>query len=236
MVEDEFRGRVALVTGSAGQGIGRATAARLCAGGAHTVVTDVHPGRCGAGHRGARGGRTIGRSRHRQSARRERPFVDRQHGERSRRGAGSDPDPGPQRGLQRHGFDLQLPARGLDAGHGHQPERTVVPDQGRDVADEGRRWWCHRQRVERRARRRRQRRRRALRRQQGGAERSRPVMRARGWSPRHPLQHRDDGFRARHTLQRGAASRHGRDGGHRKSPGRAAPRRRHRRGRCLLGQ
>jgi NAD(P)-dependent dehydrogenase (short-subunit alcohol dehydrogenase family) len=45
MVEDEFRGRVALVTGSAGQGIGRATAARLCAGGAHTVVTDVHAGR-----------------------------------------------------------------------------------------------------------------------------------------------------------------------------------------------
>ena len=45
MVEDEFRGRVALVTGSAGQGIGRATAARLCAAGAHTVVTDVHPGR-----------------------------------------------------------------------------------------------------------------------------------------------------------------------------------------------
>jgi NAD(P)-dependent dehydrogenase (short-subunit alcohol dehydrogenase family) len=45
MTEDEFRGRVALVTGSAGQGIGRATAARLCAGGAHTVVSDVHPGR-----------------------------------------------------------------------------------------------------------------------------------------------------------------------------------------------
>ena len=43
--EDEFRGQVALVTGSAGQGIGRATAARLCAGGAHTVVTDVHAGR-----------------------------------------------------------------------------------------------------------------------------------------------------------------------------------------------
>ena len=45
MAEDEFRGRVALVTGSAGQGIGRATAARLCAGGAHTVVADVHLGR-----------------------------------------------------------------------------------------------------------------------------------------------------------------------------------------------
>ena len=42
MAEDEFRGRVALVTGAAGQGIGRATAARLCAGGAHTVVTDIH--------------------------------------------------------------------------------------------------------------------------------------------------------------------------------------------------
>lgn len=45
MVENEFRGRVALVTGAAGQGIGRATAARLSAGGADTVVTDVHPGR-----------------------------------------------------------------------------------------------------------------------------------------------------------------------------------------------
>ena len=45
MVTDEFRGRVALVTGAAGDGIGRATAARLCAGGAHTVVTDIHAGR-----------------------------------------------------------------------------------------------------------------------------------------------------------------------------------------------
>jgi NAD(P)-dependent dehydrogenase (short-subunit alcohol dehydrogenase family) len=45
MVEDEFRGRVALVTGAAGQGIGRAIASRLSAGGADTVVTDVHPGR-----------------------------------------------------------------------------------------------------------------------------------------------------------------------------------------------
>ncbi len=36
---DEFKGRVALVTGAAGQGIGRAVAARLIAGGANTVVT-----------------------------------------------------------------------------------------------------------------------------------------------------------------------------------------------------
>jgi NAD(P)-dependent dehydrogenase (short-subunit alcohol dehydrogenase family) len=42
---DEFAGRVALVTGAAGQGIGRAVAARLVAGGAHVVVTDVHSGR-----------------------------------------------------------------------------------------------------------------------------------------------------------------------------------------------
>jgi 3-oxoacyl-[acyl-carrier protein] reductase len=41
----EFRGRVALVTGAAGQGIGRAVAERLIAGGANTVVTDVHEGR-----------------------------------------------------------------------------------------------------------------------------------------------------------------------------------------------
>jgi NAD(P)-dependent dehydrogenase (short-subunit alcohol dehydrogenase family) len=45
MAEEEFRGRVALVTGAAGQGIGRATAVRLIAGGADTVVTDVHAGR-----------------------------------------------------------------------------------------------------------------------------------------------------------------------------------------------
>lgn len=38
----EFGGRVALITGSAGQGIGRAIAARLVAGGANTVVTDVN--------------------------------------------------------------------------------------------------------------------------------------------------------------------------------------------------
>ncbi len=41
----EFRGRTALVTGAAGQGIGRAVAARLVAGGAHVVVTDVHQAR-----------------------------------------------------------------------------------------------------------------------------------------------------------------------------------------------
>ena len=43
MREPEFGGRVALVTGAAGEGIGRAVAARLSAGGAHTVVTDAHP-------------------------------------------------------------------------------------------------------------------------------------------------------------------------------------------------
>jgi NAD(P)-dependent dehydrogenase (short-subunit alcohol dehydrogenase family) len=41
----EFQDRVALVTGAAGQGIGRAVAERLVAGGAHTVVSDVHPRR-----------------------------------------------------------------------------------------------------------------------------------------------------------------------------------------------
>ncbi|MDT3441907.1 MULTISPECIES: SDR family NAD(P)-dependent oxidoreductase [unclassified Pseudofrankia] len=41
----EFGHRVALVTGAAGQGIGRAVAARLVSGGAHTVVADVHPAR-----------------------------------------------------------------------------------------------------------------------------------------------------------------------------------------------
>jgi len=40
-----FAGRVALVTGAAGSGIGRATAARLAAEGAAVVVTDVHPAR-----------------------------------------------------------------------------------------------------------------------------------------------------------------------------------------------
>lgn len=38
----EFAGRVALVTGAAGAGIGQATARRLAAGGARVVVTDVH--------------------------------------------------------------------------------------------------------------------------------------------------------------------------------------------------
>jgi NAD(P)-dependent dehydrogenase (short-subunit alcohol dehydrogenase family) len=42
---DEFGGRIALVTGAAGQGIGRAIAARLCAGGARVVITDIHKGR-----------------------------------------------------------------------------------------------------------------------------------------------------------------------------------------------
>jgi NAD(P)-dependent dehydrogenase (short-subunit alcohol dehydrogenase family) len=39
---EEFKGRVALVTGAAGEGIGRATARRLALGGATVVVTDVH--------------------------------------------------------------------------------------------------------------------------------------------------------------------------------------------------
>jgi NAD(P)-dependent dehydrogenase (short-subunit alcohol dehydrogenase family) len=41
----EFSGRVALVTGAAGMGIGQAVARRLAAGGAHVVVTDIHPRR-----------------------------------------------------------------------------------------------------------------------------------------------------------------------------------------------
>lgn len=45
MIGDGLEGRVALVTGAAGQGIGRAVAARFVAGGAHTVVTDIHPAR-----------------------------------------------------------------------------------------------------------------------------------------------------------------------------------------------
>jgi 3-oxoacyl-[acyl-carrier protein] reductase len=44
-VEDEFAGRVALVTGAAGQGIGQAVARRLAAGAATVVVTDRHPER-----------------------------------------------------------------------------------------------------------------------------------------------------------------------------------------------
>jgi NAD(P)-dependent dehydrogenase (short-subunit alcohol dehydrogenase family) len=43
-----FEGRVALVTGAAGSGIGKATARRLVAEGAAVVVTDVHPARTAA--------------------------------------------------------------------------------------------------------------------------------------------------------------------------------------------
>jgi NAD(P)-dependent dehydrogenase (short-subunit alcohol dehydrogenase family) len=39
---DEFQGRIALVTGAAGAGIGQATSRRLAAGGARVVVTDIH--------------------------------------------------------------------------------------------------------------------------------------------------------------------------------------------------
>ena len=38
----EFDGRVALITGAAGAGIGQATARRLAAGGARVVVSDIH--------------------------------------------------------------------------------------------------------------------------------------------------------------------------------------------------
>jgi len=44
---DEFDGRIALVTGAAGGGIGRATARRLALGGATVVVTDSHERRTG---------------------------------------------------------------------------------------------------------------------------------------------------------------------------------------------
>ncbi|MFO1538699.1 MAG: SDR family NAD(P)-dependent oxidoreductase [Actinomycetota bacterium] len=43
-----FGGRVALITGAAGSGIGRACARRLAAEGAAVVVTDVHEGRTAA--------------------------------------------------------------------------------------------------------------------------------------------------------------------------------------------
>lgn len=45
--EHEFEGRVALVTGAAGMGIGQACARRLAAGGATVVVTDSHERRTG---------------------------------------------------------------------------------------------------------------------------------------------------------------------------------------------
>jgi NAD(P)-dependent dehydrogenase (short-subunit alcohol dehydrogenase family) len=45
MQDHEFAGMIALVTGAAGIGIGRAIARRLAAGGAHVVVTDNHPRR-----------------------------------------------------------------------------------------------------------------------------------------------------------------------------------------------
>ncbi|HZP31508.1 MAG TPA: SDR family NAD(P)-dependent oxidoreductase [Acidimicrobiia bacterium] len=41
-MDERFDGRVALVTGAAGKGVGQATARRLAAGGARVVVTDVH--------------------------------------------------------------------------------------------------------------------------------------------------------------------------------------------------
>jgi NAD(P)-dependent dehydrogenase (short-subunit alcohol dehydrogenase family) len=44
-INEEFRGRVALVTGAAGAGIGRAIARRFAEGGATVIVTDIHEGR-----------------------------------------------------------------------------------------------------------------------------------------------------------------------------------------------
>ena len=184
MVEDEFRGRVALVTGAAGQGIGRAIASRLSAGGADTVVTDVHPGH--VERVAERGVGTMGGPRHRQGARRERLRVVDGHANAVAAELGPIQIFVHNRGLQRHGLDLHLPARGLDPGHGHQPERTVVPDQGRDVADGGRGRRCHRRCVGRRLQRpttaatvlpv-------ALRREQSGAQHPGPLVCARGWSP-----------------------------------------------------
>ncbi len=47
MAMGEFDGRVALVTGAAGKGLGQATARRLASGGATVVVTDIHARRTG---------------------------------------------------------------------------------------------------------------------------------------------------------------------------------------------
>jgi NAD(P)-dependent dehydrogenase (short-subunit alcohol dehydrogenase family) len=41
-MENEFGGRIALITAAAGKGIGQATARRLAAGGAQVVVSDIH--------------------------------------------------------------------------------------------------------------------------------------------------------------------------------------------------
>jgi 3-oxoacyl-[acyl-carrier protein] reductase len=41
-VDDEFKGRIALITAGAGKGIGQAIGRRLAAGGATVVVTDIH--------------------------------------------------------------------------------------------------------------------------------------------------------------------------------------------------
>ena len=41
-MNNDFEGRVALVTAAAGRGLGQATARRLVAGGAAVVVTDIH--------------------------------------------------------------------------------------------------------------------------------------------------------------------------------------------------
>jgi NAD(P)-dependent dehydrogenase (short-subunit alcohol dehydrogenase family) len=41
-MDEEFNGRIALVTAAAGKGVGQATARRLAKGGATVVVTDIH--------------------------------------------------------------------------------------------------------------------------------------------------------------------------------------------------